>query len=140
MINRGYIHTHCVWPNKQINVDVYPTISSGITGDFQEVTITFLSSVRVKRNKKYYKVFTIMKEMFTITVDSHKNTIEFLIFKGSLKTESFYKNIEFCFCLYAFVKTASLCELTKNSFCEYVKVHQKTYRNLFTFLTKKGLL
>lgn len=72
----------------------------------------------------------------------NKNTIEFRIFRGTLKTERLLKNIEFCHAAIHWVSTASYRELTHEKFSAYVTANRKLYKNLWLYLqptkTEKG--
>lgn len=70
------------------------------------------------------------------------DTIEFRIFKGTLKKESFYKALEFCDALIHFCATSnygiSHCRKVDN-FIDYVGLRSKDYPNLWAFLLAKVL-
>lgn len=70
------------------------------------------------------------------------NTIEFRIFKGTLKKASVFKAIEFCdaiirFCLPAAQSIPDAADLEK--FIDYVKTNKKTYPHLWGFISAKWL-
>jgi len=72
----------------------------------------------------------------------NKDTIEFRIFKGTLKRESVFKALEFCdslvkFCLPA-NNSISYCR-SKENYIEYVKVNKKMYPHLWAFICAKFL-
>lgn len=70
----------------------------------------------------------------------NQDTIEFRIFKGTLKRESFYKAIEFCDALIKFCSTAvhgiSYCR-NKENFIDFVVKKQKEYPHLYAFICAK---
>jgi len=72
----------------------------------------------------------------------NKDTIEFRIFKGTLKRESFYKAIEFCDALIKFCDTAihgiTYCR-NKENFIDFVVKRQKDYPHLYAFICAKVL-
>lgn len=72
----------------------------------------------------------------------NKDTIEFRIFKGTLKRESFYKAIEFCdaiihFCMMGNHGINYCREL--NNFIDYVGLRAKDYPHLYAFICAKIL-
>lgn len=72
----------------------------------------------------------------------NRDTIEFRIFKGTLKRESFYKAIEFCDALIKFCDTAihgiTYCR-KKENFIDFVVKKQKDYPHLYAFICAKVL-
>lgn len=70
-------------------------------------------------------------------------TVELRIFKGTLKRESFYKNLEFAAALVAFTAPAerSLEEAGRyQEFVKFVRKNRKTYPHLDDFLVRRGYL
>ena len=96
----------------------YGTVKNQITG-------------RVGRSERYEAVNLV-----------NKDTIEFRLFKGTLKRESFYKALEFCDALIHFCMTGNYgiahCRDQKN-FIEYVSNNRKTYSHLYAFICAKVL-
>lgn len=73
---------------------------------------------------------------------SGDNTIEIRIFKGTLKKESFFKNIEFVSALVDFCETgvASVKDMGDASkFCSFVEKFSGQYPYLFAFLVEREL-
>jgi hypothetical protein len=72
----------------------------------------------------------------------NKDTIEFRIFKGTLKKESFFKAIEFCDALIHFCMMANYginyCRELDN-FVSYVTMRQTDYPHLYAFICAKIL-
>lgn len=72
----------------------------------------------------------------------NRDTIEFRIFKGTLKRESFYKAIEFCDALIKFCDTGvhgiTYCR-NKENFIDFVTKKQKDYPHLYAFICAKVL-
>lgn len=72
----------------------------------------------------------------------NKDTIEFRIFKGTLKRESFFKAIEFCDSLIQFCMTGNhgiaYCRDWTN-YVNYVEVNSKNYPHLHAFILAKSL-
>jgi hypothetical protein len=69
-------------------------------------------------------------------------TIEFRMFRGTLRRESFLKNIEFVEAALAFTRPASrsIREMdTPDAFLDFVSKSRKTYPHLFGFLTARDL-
>jgi len=72
----------------------------------------------------------------------NKDTIEFRIFKGTLKRESFFKAIEFCDAMIHFCITGAYgiryCR-NKENFINFVTSRQKDYPHLYAFICAKIL-
>jgi hypothetical protein len=72
----------------------------------------------------------------------NRHTIEFRIFKGTLKKESFFKCLEFCDALIRFCNTNYFglkgCKRVDN-FIKYVTLYKKEYPNLFAYICAKWL-
>jgi len=69
-------------------------------------------------------------------------TIEIRLFKGTLKKEAFFKNIEFVSALVDFCETgvASVCDMGDSTkFCSFVENFSSQYPYLFAFLVERGL-
>lgn len=73
---------------------------------------------------------------------TNRDTIEFRIFKGTLKRESFYKAIEFCDAVVQFCMTCThsiaYCR-EKQNFIDYVGLRSKDYPHLYAFICAKFL-
>ena len=67
---------------------------------------------------------------------NHPRTIEFRIFKGTLKAESFYKALEFCEALVRFCKTTynTRRALAVNAFIRYSEENAERYPHLVGFI------
>lgn len=67
----------------------------------------------------------------------NRNTVEFRIFKGTLKPQSFFKALEFCDALIHFCMLGnngiSYCKSVPN-FIKYVEEHKKDYPHLWAFI------
>lgn len=85
-------------------------------------------------------VLTQRNERYEAVNLCNKDTIEFRIFKGTLKRESFFKAVEFCDSLVKFCLPAnhsiSYCRSQKN-YIEYVNVNKKIYPHLHAFISAK---
>lgn len=68
----------------------------------------------------------------------NEKTIEFRIFRGTLKLESFLKNIEFIRALIAWAKDISINQVTKAQFLNYIQINAIKYYNLCNYLSHKG--
>jgi len=73
-------------------------------------------------------------------------TIEFRLFKGTLKFETFMATLEFCDAVSRFVKTVSACSIVnKNGGFDLFKTfvnkdgNRKLYKNLIQYLDARGL-
>jgi len=62
------------------------------------------------------------------------NTIEFRLFRGSLKPSTFFRAFEFVHAVIYYTKKTSHREINFQGFLEYVKKNAKEYPNLFEFL------
>lgn len=72
-----------------------------------------------------------------------RHTVELRIFKGTLKRESFYKNLEFAAALVAFTAPAerSLTDAGRSEeFVRFVRKNRKAYPHLDDFLVARGWL
>ena len=70
----------------------------------------------------------------------NSNSIEFRIFKGTLKKESVFKAIEFCAALIKFSLPANRSlkdSISRVQFCEFVKRNRKDYPHLAAFISAK---
>lgn len=67
-------------------------------------------------------------------------TVEFRIFRGTLRPESFFKNLEFVAACVAFCRHAGLAELTSLDFCKFVDSRRKDYPSLVAWLRSHGYL
>jgi len=70
---------------------------------------------------------------------SNDETIECRIFRGNLRLDRFYKNIEFVQALISWARVVSLKNISLESFCNYVFLHRKEYSNLWSFMGEKFL-
>lgn len=66
-------------------------------------------------------------------------TVEIRIFRGTLKYESFLKNLEFVHSMFRYTELASLRQVTWAGYSQYVSDNQKTYRNLYAYMDSKNL-
>jgi len=64
----------------------------------------------------------------------HDDTIEIRIFKGVLKPQYFWKNIEFVEALIRFSKKYKLHDMKAPKFMQYIKENKKEFSNLFEFI------
>ena len=73
---------------------------------------------------------------------TNKDTIEYRIFKGTLKRESFFKSLEFCDALIQFCNmgnnSIAYCK-DQNRFIDYVALRAKDYPHLYAFICAKVL-
>ncbi len=65
------------------------------------------------------------------------NTVEIRIFRGTLKKERFFKNLEFCQALYEFTQIVSVANCTLEKFLGFVSLYKREYANLHDFLTER---
>lgn len=77
-----------------------------------------------------------------VAINVSMQTAEVRIFRGTLKPESFYKNLEFCDALVGFCAPTnhSIKDIEKpEPFLRYVLAHAKRYPNLHAFLERRRL-
>lgn len=73
-----------------------------------------------------------------INVTTH--TAEFRCFKGTLKLESFLKNLEFARSVLMFCRSAGLQQLTQHDYLQFLLTNRRDYPNLVSFLRAKSYL
>lgn len=76
---------------------------------------------------------------YTAVNMQNSNTVEIRIFKGTLKKESFFKNLEFCKSVFEFTKDTGIKDITVDKFKAFLCRHKKSYRNLIKFIETKEL-
>lgn len=69
---------------------------------------------------------------------NHPHSIEVRVFRGTLKKQSFYKNLEFMKALYSFTMDCRVKDVNVHQFHQYVKDHKCDYSNLFHFIDNNG--
>ena len=71
---------------------------------------------------------------------SHRNTIEFRIFKGNLAKQGMFRVIEFVHALVGFSKTTSMSKLSYKDFIKYMELPQNRseYKIFYGWLTRKS--
>lgn len=67
----------------------------------------------------------------------HSNTIEIRLFRGTLNSSSFYKNVEFVEALVQFSKINKLQNMRVEGFLNYIKQYKRKYINLRNFIKSK---
>jgi hypothetical protein len=101
-----------------------------------------VSDIPFYKKTGMHKPAWIAQEQHHTAVDiNHEQTIEIRIFKGTLKKEAFFKNIEFVAALCDWCETgiASVCDVGDvDKFCQFVEKYAKQYPNLFAFLVERG--
>jgi len=85
---------------------------------------------RTKNNTQRYTAVNLQND----------ESVEVRIFRGTLSPVGFWRNVEFCKAVYEFTKIASIRDVSKDKFCNYVVEHKKEYPNLEQFLLDKGLI
>jgi hypothetical protein len=107
-----------------------------------------------------YKGATRSKELAKRSASSHRNykhgnggvggnryeiinlrpskTVEMRYFKGNLRADRLYKNIEWLTAVYWFTKDTPESQLTVKNFREYLEQNKKYYPNLYTFLSDRA--
>jgi hypothetical protein len=71
---------------------------------------------------------------------SHRNTIEFRIFKGNLAKQGLFRVMEFVHALVGFSKTTSMTKLSYKDFIKYMELPQNRseYKIFYGWLTRKS--
>jgi len=69
------------------------------------------------------------------------NTIEFRIFRGTLRKESILKNLEFCFAIFYFTQEKTEKEMKTANFVSYINEdrNKSQYKHLIKFLSNKQI-
>lgn len=71
---------------------------------------------------------------------TNRNTVEIRIFKGTLKPESFFKNLEFLASLYHYSKVSHISKLTTADYAAFIKSNKKEFPALFAWMVSKSYL
>lgn len=71
-------------------------------------------------------------------VNMTAKTAEVRIFRGTLRPESFYKNLQFVWAALAYSRFASLRHLNATNFLAFVAANREQYPELFDFLKDRG--
>lgn len=79
-------------------------------------------------------------DRYTAVNITGNKTIEFRIFKGTLKYESFLKNLEFVRSVITFCRNAGIQELSQEGYLKHVASRKKDYPHLVEFLRTKHFL
>ena len=72
-----------------------------------------------------------------IAANVTKDTIEIRIFRGTLKPEGFFKNIEFSVSLCEYVKEIGYKDVSLQSYLNYIDKNKKSYKHLYSYLVEK---
>lgn len=67
-------------------------------------------------------------------------TVEIRLFRGTLRADRFYKNIEFVQSVYEFTKETGDKDIMISKYSDYIRKYKKTYSNLYNFLIEKSIL
>ena len=65
-------------------------------------------------------------------------TVEIRIFRGTVREDRFWKNLEFVDAMVQWTRDISYRDLTYQKFVDYVKSHQTQYKYLFGYLVETG--
>jgi hypothetical protein len=107
--------------NKQFVVSIAQRSSNGYSALKAEKTITSRSGDRYE----------------ALNLENHK-TVEFRIFRGTVRGDRFFKNLEFVDALIHWVNEVNYNDLGYKGFCDYVQKHRKAYKFLHAYLVEKG--
>jgi hypothetical protein len=67
-------------------------------------------------------------------------TVEFRIFRGNLRPDRVYKNLEFCEASIRFCHDTGIQNVSADDFCEWIKDRTSEYPTLYKFLIEKGFI
>ena len=92
-----------------------------------------------KSNKKISDAL-LSSEKYEAVNMSHRNTIEFRIFKGNLAKQGMFRVMEFVHALVGFSKTTSMTKLSYKDFIKYMELPQNRseYKIFYGWLTRKS--
>jgi len=90
-------------------------------------------TVPLKKVAKYKSMYNHDNRYTAISLYNHP-TIEVRVFRGTLHPPSFWKNIEFCKCVYEFSYNNNEKYMTELNFRKYVKINKSEFPNLYSFL------
>jgi len=141
------LHVHC--SKKPLSLLTIAKIVVFVNDDNNK---TFIETIAGRKSNSYSciekKEYNVVKRSssrgnrYEAVNLSNKDTIEFRIFKGTLKRESFYKAIEFCDAIIRFCMTGAhgiaYCR-KKENFINFVEDRQKDYPHLYAFICAKIL-
>ena len=99
-----------------------------------------LSGINKRTQPMMAKKYWDMANKYTAINIRPNHTIEFRIFKGTLNSSKFFKNLEFVDSLVQWTKNESLERITIANYCEYVKENKKVYPNVLRYMTKNNML
>lgn len=81
------------------------------------------------------------RKAVAITGNLNGETVELRIFSATLSPQHFWKNLEFCDCVYYFCKYVnSSKDITVNNFINYLTFRKLKYKNLYNFLIKEAAI
>ena len=145
------LHVHC--SKKPLSL---LTIAKMVVFVNSEPNQKFVETIAGRTSNRYFKIqkkdYKVVKPMMERRLGHddryeainlvNKDTIEFRIFKGTLKAPSFFKALEFCdalihFCLMG-TNSISYCRSLDN-FIDYVGLRAKDYPHLYAFICAKHL-
>ena len=92
-----------------------------------------------KSNKKVSDAVRSSEKYEAVNM-SHRNTIEFRIFKGNLAKQGMFRVMEFVHALVGFSKTTSMTKLSYKDFIRYMELPQNRseYKIFYGWLTRKS--
>jgi len=99
-----------------------------------------LGGINKRTQPRMAKKYWDMANKYTAINIRPNHTIEFRIFKGTLNSSKFFKNLEFVDSLVQWTKNESLERITIANYCEYVKENKKVYPNVLRYMTKNNML
>lgn len=94
------------------------------------------------RNKTYKDAKPRPQDRYEALNLANKGTVEFRIFRGTLKRESLFKSLEFCDALIHFCGDCCYSVLDSqrvDKFIEYVKLNSKEWPHLWAFISARWL-
>lgn len=100
---------------------------------------SLLDGLSIKQKKATFS-YERFRERGALNFGGNHNTVEFRIFRGTMKPSSFLKNLEFVHALVQFCKpgTASFKDYERpEAFKRYVSEHKFMYRNLNSYIQER---
>jgi hypothetical protein len=108
----------------------------------------FVEAIAQRSENRYCKIYE-KKLTNPVYVNDHderyealnvtnRHTVEVRIFRGTVRADRFWKNMEFVDAMVQWTRDVSYRELTAARFVEYVRAHHSEYKYLFNYLVEIG--
>jgi len=96
---------------------------------------------RISLEDEGYNMMRIVKERCMnnrhTAVAVNETTVEVRVFRGTLRMDRFWKNLEFCKAAYDFSMKGGLGEMNTSCFADFIARRRGVYRNLYKFFVEK---